>query len=224
MNRVLESSKMSPQTVTAIGIAVHRAGLHIGLLYRVTANDSVRILHLRYHQSLASEQPGSAYICWIRREIEPDRAVAIATYCRRIWKQNRRGKVPFGFSLPTEFFSPSGSMLTGPAKTGLTCASFVLSVFSAASVPLVNTDSWPPPTAEDIKRQAALLNSQRHLMRPDEIRAVSEEIGNPRFRPVDVAGAATAEKFPATYAYASKVGKRIAKLLATLNTDDGFHS
>ena len=90
------------------------------------------------------------------------------------------------------FFDPSG-LLEGPAKIGLTCASFVLAVFDGARIPLVKTNAWPKlATTEDINRQKALLELQRHLMEEDHARKVKAEIGNLRYHPLDVAGAGTA--------------------------------
>ena len=112
MNRVVESRNISTQTVTSLGIAVHCSGLHIGILYRVTRDDSVRILHLGSHNGLASDEPRGLYVLWVRLSVEADRAKAIAAYCRRIWKQNEAGKVPYGFSVPNEFFDASGRLQT----------------------------------------------------------------------------------------------------------------
>ena len=157
MNRILRSSQISPHTVPSVGLAVHFSGLHIGVLYRVTETEAVRLLHLAWHHALRSDQLKAEYSCWIRLAIHEDRAMAIATYCRRIWKQNQRNQLPYGFSEPNDFFDTSGNLIKGPAKTGLTCASFVLALFEAARTPLADLDTWPEPTSEDIERQRALL-------------------------------------------------------------------
>ncbi|MGO9061389.1 MAG: hypothetical protein ACLQU2_29025 [Candidatus Binataceae bacterium] len=85
--------------------------------------------------------------------------MAIAAFCRRIWKQSVRNQIPYGFSHPNRFFDTSGNVITGPAKIGLTCASFVFAVFENAGVLLADLDSWPSPTSEDIEKQRELLIS-----------------------------------------------------------------
>jgi hypothetical protein len=218
MNRVLESRKISPQTVAAVGIAIHRVGLHVGVLYRVTKSDSVRILHLGQHEGLASEEPTDSYVCWVRPSLGLDRAMAVAALCRRIWKQNQDGKIPYGFSTPSAFFDASGRKLKSPATVGLTCASFVLAVFAAASIPLIRPETWPVPTREDVVRQRKLLEVQIVRMGAGHAQRVRAEIGNIRFHPLEVAGAATAEILPADYAYSSLLGKEINKLLTFIRS------
>lgn len=216
MNRVLESRNVSPQTIANLGIAVHKHGLHIGVLYRVNQFESVRILHLGHHDGLASDTPTSAYVCWVRPTLEVDRARAVAALCRRIWKQNRSGRVPYGFSSPNDFFDMSGRVLKGRAKVGLTCASFVLAVFAAANLPLVKIETWPAAGRKDMLRQKKLLGAQLALMSAEHAGRVSAEIGNFRYHPLEVAGAATAESLPTDHQYAVRMAKKINTLLTRI--------
>lgn len=214
MNRILQSTKISPQTVSGVGVAIHSAGKHIGVLYRVTTEQPVQLLHLAWHNALRSDQVKSDYVCWVRPMIREDRAMAIAALCRRIWRQNEAGRVPYGFSAPTQFFDPAGRQLSGPAKIGLTCASFVLAVFDAAGFPLIRYETWPPPSPEDVDRQRGLLAALREAgVNPEHLSACEAEVGSVRYRPEDVAGAGTAETFPTTYSYAAGVGTDILRLL-----------
>jgi hypothetical protein len=218
MDRVLRSSQFPPQTVTGVGIAVHSAGIHIGVLHRVTENETVRLLHLAWHHHLCSDELKPEYVLWIRPGIDDDRATAVASLCRRIWKQNQRNQVPYGFSQPNNFFDTSGDLIKGPAKVGLTCASFVLAVFEVARVPLADLTTWPQPTEEDISKQREQLEILRQDSAVDRehLMATEAEIGNSRYRPLDVAGAGTADDLPATYSYASKMADMIGALLKTV--------
>jgi len=215
MNRVLRSSQLSPQTVSSIGIAVHSEGLHIGILYRVTENATVKLLHLAWHHNLRSDELKPQYSYWIRPKIEDDRAMAIASFCRRIWKQNERNQVPYAFSHPNNFFDTSGNLIKGPAKIGLTCASFVLAVFDGARVPLADLATWPDPTPKDKERQRELLQKLTDDPAVDRkhVDAARSEIDNTRYHPLDVAGAGTSDDLPAPYWYASKMGGEISALL-----------
>ncbi len=217
MDRVLLSNHISPQTVVGVGIAVHFSGLHIGVLYRVSENAAVKLLHLAWHNKLRSDDLSPVYKCWIRPAIADDRSLAIAAYCRRIWKQNERNQLPYGFSHPNKFFDTSGNIIKGPAKIGLTCASFVLAVFEGAGVLLADLEGWPSPTQEDMERQRALfdrLEGDDHVER-GHVAAVRGELGNTRYHPLDVAGAATADPLPSSYEHAATVGREIQKLIAT---------
>jgi hypothetical protein len=141
--------------------------------------------------------------------------MAIASFCRRIWKQNQRNQVPYGFSQPNNFFDTSGNLIKGPAKIGLTCASFVLAVFEAAGIPLADLATWPVPTTGDIDRQRELLDKLDNDPGVDKehVEAAKAEIGNTRYHPLDVAGAGTVGELPAPYCYASKAANRIEALL-----------
>jgi hypothetical protein len=186
VNRVLRSDHISPQTISGVGIAVHSVGLHIGVLYRVTENATIKLLHLAWHNKLCSDDLTPAYKCWIRPMIDDDRAMAIAAFCRRIWNQNERNQIPYGFSSPNRFFDTSGNAIKGPAKVGLTCASFVLAVFEGAGVVLADLDTWPNPTAEDIERQRELLNnlSRDPDVSREHLSAAEAEVGNTRYHPL----------------------------------------
>jgi hypothetical protein len=217
MERVLQSAATSMQTVPAVGIAVYHHGGHIGLLYRGAQRDGARILHLGGHLDLRCESPSEKYTCWIRPAINIDRAKAIAAFCRRIWKKNSDGQVPYGFSKPGQFFDFSGNQIRirGPAKVGLTCATFVLEVFDKAGFPLVKYDSWPSPSQKDVETQQLQLRliQDRH---PEEIAhtaSVEAEIGNIRYAPLQIAGAGTADTFPADHMYASAMAAAIEAFL-----------
>src|ERR1019366_5213972 len=118
--------------------------------YRVSEGEPAQILHLAWHEKLRSDLPDPDYVIWTRPNIERDRGLAVAAYCRRIVKQATRQQVPYGFSQPDDFFDADGSFVRGPSKVGLTCASFVLALFQKAGVSLARTEEWPPATPEDV--------------------------------------------------------------------------
>lgn len=218
MDRVVKSSQFSPNTVSGVGIAVHAMSNHIGLLYHTADGQAAQILHLAWHHQLKSEIPSpTSYPCWVRPIIPLERALTIAAFCRRMWKLCPQNQVPYGFSMPNAFFDPSGTVITGPGKVGLTCASFVLAVFEATGLPLISVEDWPAPTPEDKAKQSELVEKLRETaVSAEHISACEAEIGNVRFRPLDVAGAGTSAVLPASYVYASEVGVKIKDLLDQL--------
>ena len=221
MDRVVKSTERSPHTVVGIGIAVHQNSSHIGMLYRTAEGEAAKILHLAWHHQLRSDHPSHSYPCRVRPWIPGERALAIAAFCRRIWKKAGDDQVPYGFSAPSVFFDHSGALISGPAKVGLTCASFVLAVFDSAGLPLVRLDEWPPPTSVDKARQRELVDQLRTSVNvsPDHLSALETEIGNVRYRPLEVAGAGTAQVLSASHAYASEMASKIKDLLDTLSVE-----
>jgi len=218
MERVIDSSRVPPGEVAHIGIAIHQHGEHIGLLYRVTVEKPAVMLHLAWHNRLCSDSPSADYVLWVDPSIPKERAKAVAAFCRRIWKKNGANGVPYGFSQPNRFFDHTGTVLKGPAKVGLTCATFVLAVFETAGLTLVQYETWPQPADEDVVRQGELakrLDENQHVPR-EHIRAIRNEIGNIRYRPLEVAGAATSDSLPSDHLYASRVATRIRRRLAMM--------
>jgi hypothetical protein len=218
MGRVLESRKISPHTLTGVGIAVHSGGLHIGVMYRAPGIGTVKLLHLMGHHKLSSDDVRPDYVVWIRPAIKEDRAMAIGTMCRRIWKQNSKGLVSYGLSKPGRFFDSDGRFLKGPALIGLTCASFVLEVFHQAGMPLVDYDSWPHPTEADVARQNDVLDgiAARNPQFIQHVQVAKSELGNTRYAPLEVAGAGTAIRLPTNHPHCSKVANQIKELLVKL--------
>ena len=218
MERVIESSRNPPTNVAHIGIAIHLRGEHIGLLYRITVNTPALLLHMPGHRKLCSEPPAAHYVLWVDPSIPKARAKAVAAFCRRIWKRNEANGLPYGLSQPNRFFDHTGGVLKGPAKVGLTCATFVLAVFDATGLPLVRYETWPKPTRNDIKWQeevARRLEENKQVPR-EHSRAFRDEVGNIRYRPLEVAGAATNDSWPCDHEYASRVAIRIRRKLAMI--------
>lgn len=219
MNRVNLSATKSPHLIASLGVALYYNGGHVGLLYRVVRQE-IAFLHLGGRNDLRSDAPPDAIYCWIEPEIPPARAMAIAAFCRRIWKQSQGGKIVYGFGRSGHYFDLSSGRITRNAKVGLTCASFVLEVFDSAGFPLVINDTWPRPSENDIEKQKALFSQiiWDKDQNDDERAAVEAEIGNVRYSPMQVAGASTGKPLPASYSYASAVAAQIANVLPKART------
>jgi len=214
-HRIVKSKEISPQTVVHLGIAIRKNGKHIGILYRKNQKESVEILHLMWWKKLASEVPTSDYTYWIRLGIERDRAAAIAGLCRRIWKQNRHDMPTYSLGSFKNYFQSDGRRITGPAVSGLTCAAFVLAIFHAAKLPLIRDEEWPRPGPDDLGFQKWVVEQLRITdgVPQADIAQCESEIGGVRFRPLEVAGAATSDQLPASYSFSKAAASQIGLLL-----------
>lgn len=226
MERVVKSAAFSPQTVSTVGVIVHKNASHVGVLYRLSETDGAEMLHLAFHEDLRSEPPDpEKYVLWTRPSIEKDRGSAVAAFCRRIVKKAKHRQVPYGFSDPDDFFESDGTFILGRAKMGLTCASFVLAVFQKAGVPLARIAEWPPPTPEDIDAKRDLIRRlQSEHVPAEQISACESDMGKVRFRPLQVVGASTAHPFPSSYEHANSVARSIKALLDTMSADSAPES
>lgn len=203
----------SSDDIARVGIAIRfePAGhLHIGILHRGSDSAAVRMLHLAWHHDLRDESPEDGYL-WLKPGINARRLKQVASRCRQIWRGNKRDRIPFGFSPPSNCFSEeTGRYLFGPTQHGLTCATFVLAVFGWAGLTLINYGSWPLGRAGDLEWQESIVaqlveksDDQEHI---DFVRG---DIGVARFQPEEVAGASLESRIPVEFEVAEQRSQEV---------------
>jgi hypothetical protein len=139
----------------------------------------------------------------------------VAAVCRKVWRANGR-YVPYAFSPPNDCFdSVTWEFIFGPTRLGLTCSTFVLAVFHTARLPLVDYSSWPVNRPGDSEWQQRIVSLLKGRAPEAHVEAVSREVGSARFRPEEVAGAATVNPLPASFELAAERGEQILELLQT---------
>jgi hypothetical protein len=197
------------RAAVAIGITTPNQR-HIGVLHREGRSGQVLMLHLEWHHILTNGDPNPEFL-WVDPAVLPQRLVQLAAVCRRVWRANKSGGIPYGFSPPTDAFDEeTGRHLFGPTRTGLTCATFVLAVFQRAGLQLVRYESWPVGRPGDAEWQARIVDAlQRTGAIQEHVQAVRSEIGSVRFRPEEVAGAAAFSNLPADFHPVSELGEAI---------------
>ena len=192
-------------------MAVLPDGKHIGILYRKTISENVRLLHLANHHSLRNDEVKSKYFFVI-----PDvgrRGKQVAALCRLIIEQNPT--LPYGFSHPTGAFNEEGKFIAGPNMVGLTCASFVLAVFDKVGLSLLQYDTWQTRDDDEAWR-AEIIEIIRHSSTSndieDHIKQITPEVPTVRYRPLEVAGSAAAD-FPVPFCKSLILADQLAKIL-----------
>lgn len=200
--------------------AIDAAQLHVGLLHRGDNQQEPRLLHLAWHLDLRNEAVRGKYV-WVDPAVHERRAKQVAAFCRLVWRQNGRS-IPYGFSPPSDCFDPgTARFLFGNTTLGLTCATFVIAVFHAVGLRLLDLDSWPQ-RADDESWQRRILDVLRqHGASPDHVRSVEAELGAERFRPEEVGGASAHRPWPVEFPIALELGKRIVTLLAQTGPLEG---
>ena len=202
-----------PPVVIALGSA-DADQRHIGLLHRAAESQSLLMLHLAWHHRLRDEPPPETMSLGICPTIPRARLIQVAAVCRKIWRANPTG-VPYAFSAPNDCFDArTGEFLLGPTRLGLTCASFVLAVFQAAGLPLVDYATWPIARSGDREWQERIVGllEQTGATRA-HVDAVRSDVGNVRYRPEEVAGAVRVPSHPASFSVVSKMAEQILELL-----------
>lgn len=193
---------------------------HIGVLHRDTASQKILMMDLAWHCCLRNDEPDAEFL-WVELGVHPKRLRQVATVIRRVWRQNAKDGIPYGFSPPNGCLdADTGILLLGPTRYGLTCASFVLALFDISGLPLLSYETWPIDRIEDaewqheiIKRLEAPENPPKYRPTPAHLARLRTGIGCVRFRPEEVAGAATETTLPVEFQIAERLGNAILQRL-----------
>jgi len=209
MDRVFSQQQRPISDVSHAAIAIRSVNLsqrHIGVLHREDGVDEVHLLHLAWHHDLKNSLPGPVYF-WVDLDVPSRRLRQVAAICRKVWRSNQ-GTLPYALSPPNDCFDhQTGEFLLGPTRRGLTCASFVLAIFEEAGLRLAHYATWPTNRSGDREWQEWVIEQLENGASPataEHIEAVKGEVGAVRYRPEDVAGAATVSPLPADFATSEK--------------------
>ncbi len=203
----------------SIGVTLYRGDggwLHIGALYGT--NGGPQMLSHWGHRNVKNTPLQPGWLC-VLCDLDPARFPVVAAAFRRILRSVKAAGVPFGFSDPLAgWFTAEGGFQVPPGAVGLCCQSFVVALFDAAGLPLV--DRAPVPArADDAADQQGFLDFLEPILRG----ASSEDrrhyatlpatVPQPLLRPEEVAGAAWSGTYPCDFDTAHRLGQLVlAKL------------
>ena len=196
MHRIAKLDQATSPTCQWVGVCISPVTpdqRHLGIIYREVEHGKLSHIHLAWHHMLTSEDELPSGLLG-DPSIHPARLRQVAAMCRKIWRQNGRA-VPYAFSDPEGIFNPeTGKILLGDTRYGLTCSSFVLAVFFACGLRIVNVSEWPNLREGDNEWQEFILGQLSRRLSGDELRNVESQKGFARFRPEEVIAAAV--QFP----------------------------
>lgn len=215
MDRVHQADQSSSPSVRHVAVMLNRVGpdqLHIGILHCGQGDTDIRLIHLAWHHKLCNDTPAGRSL-WIDPPIPMGRARQVAAFCRQVWRHNGR-KIPYAFSTPNDCFDTiTGALLLGGTTLGLTCATFVVAVFQATGLQMLDLQSWHA-RPEDVQWQQRTLSTLRDgSASENHIAALEQEIGAARYRPEEVAGAAAGSPWPVLFDDAAQNAERLVQLL-----------
>lgn len=170
--------------------------LHCGIAYDDSENNKkFNILHLAMHNDLRHEDKiptrKDKYFC-VKPNINEIRLSMVAAMCRRIVKREKKLNIPYGLLYDGGTISEEqGIINVGSHAQGLTCATFVMSMFKTCGIDLIDLENWKSRPKDKIwhsKIISVLVAYQVNYSITDEhIKNVKNEIGCARFRPEEVA-------------------------------------
>jgi len=214
-------AKLPPHKFPYIAVAVKNNGSHIGILYRINNGDA-RLLHLGWHHWLLDDESIRDGYAWAACEgFSEDEGRDFASWLQKIYKLNN-GRIPYGINYwPGAHFDENGVFTPSRNGLGLTCATFVMSLFEAHSYPIINTGSWEKREDDQQWFQDVIERlkdpSQTPAASPEHIDAQINSMGSAvRFRPLEVAAAASIYDIdPIEFKYAIQIAEQFKNDLHT---------
>lgn len=202
--------------VPALAVAIIRTrhGTHTGILHR--DGGQLFLLDQRWHEDLGNAPSDGACPCVVPN-LEPEEVNDVTGLCRLIAKrrqQNPHEPAPYAlYRNPKIRISRDTGEVILSGGLGLTCSTFVLTVFESAEVPILDLSAWPRRAGDD-ERHRSLVNLMRRTGVPeDHVQKVEAELPCIRVRPEEVAAAGMADVVPATYDRAERGGRWILEML-----------
>lgn len=218
MSRVLTKADNPSNVIKHVGVVVilnHNGSRHTAIAYK--RDKQWRLLHLASHNKLMDDPVEDWEFLCINPEpglldIQLER---VGAFCRLVWDRNSEGKIPYAFSVPSSFFDPlTGKLVVGPNKLGLTCASFVMTIFGDIGCPLILQSTWRHRKEDDHAARKLLqgipirsLEDERH------VETALKDLPAFRFRPEEVAGAAACDIIPADFNASVEMSLKILSAL-----------
>lgn len=166
---------------------------HCGIAFNLNGNPQT--IHLATHNEVECVQGIPGFLCWVKPEMHPTQQEAFCGYLETLGEAVKSGKknIPYGFLYDGyAHITPDGTLFLQGNECGLTCATFVLTLFNSIGFKLVDLDSWPP-REEDKPWFFQILNMfvkhflSKNRMSWDHFKRLLCEVGCSRYRPEEIA-------------------------------------
>lgn len=193
----LNSPEVRPfAEIPLVGLAIKRGDpyLHVGFLYRNDAEE-IRLSHLPFHYRFrGSDIPEHSYF-WLEPQFNEMVREQVAAFLAHVAEENETGEIPYSIINRETTFDESGKYVPSGVGYGLTCASYILSIFHALNVPLLNFQTWPAGRVGDAQWAESILAKLATAdppASPEHVAVQRAELPNiVRFRPEEVGAAFT---------------------------------
>ncbi len=188
---------------------------HIGILYDSFTDGELWMVHLCGHCELRIDPPSDDY-AWVDFHTYDEwEAVQLASHVGLVALANEDEGIPFGLDFePAGFDVNTGCWLLGSGEVGLTCATFVASIFARFGFPVVDPEQWPVRT-EDREVQKILVDAL--VSRKASTEYVDSQRGKigltARFRPEEVAASCASPDKPLNHCDAIPRGAKLLRQL-----------
>ena len=215
-----------PKVVAALFVQRGSVGAHVGVLHADDAG-TLMLLHQAWHHVSLHEKledcladPEQDSLFWVPPGLDEDEQNDLRAHAVLVAKRFHEGGLPYAFAPKNAVVGPDGRVNLGESY-GLTCATFVILLFKAAHIPLVDEATWlqrtPVREAEDRHVQEQIVDWLAQRGKEENIRqadCIAAEVGSVRIRAEEVAGASSCASRPINFMTAETLGKNVLAALA----------
>ena len=180
-----------------VAVSLHKEDnqFHCGLAFGMHG-DKVNIIHLTSHNGLRLSTKWGNFKIFVKPNIGIDRQIAFLPLCKLII--NNIGKEGFEVKYGLRYdeyaeYDENGILHLGEHEIGLTCATYVLTLFHSVGFDLVDIHNWPMRESDKewLKKIIETYSDpvvKTHVnMTKEHLEKMSNEDVTSRFRPEEVA-------------------------------------
>lgn len=212
----------SVKQVDGVGIAIKQYPPnqnHIAILFKELEEEgTVKVIHVGSYKGSFVDNIDPFYLWADLNCVHPIRKQALIASIQQIADVNKDTRLRYGLNHAVFCFDPiTGKLNANYDQTkGFTCATFVLEVFLANGITLIDWDTWPAADEADKEFQNKVLNYLSRIgeqITPEFLSGQNQQLGGPRFKPQEIA-IATQSIHKTTWEEAQEPAERLNNQLA----------
>lgn len=156
---------------------------------------------------------GFVYVKYNKEQITDDFAIQIPSLCELVIEKN--SVLNFGITFNKSKFDEEGYLILQDGDFGLTCSTFILSIFESVGITLVDQNSWNERQTDiDWQEYVLAFFKEKNAENPNKvfeeiIKHFESNIGCFRFRPEEVASSSSSNIIPAEFDFCAQHGEQI---------------
>ena len=184
---------------------------HVGLVYRAH-NSKIMLLHLGWHHQLHHHEWDKKYHWLELNGLELELQETFADWAVMVANASPGTPIPYSVNFRQDRnFDQKGHFINLNDGSGLTCATFLLALFSDYELPLIDISDWPESRKGDLAWLRRILKKlRRHVPKWDWLEQVKHRHRLKRFRPEEVfATAALFSGEPLNYSVIEEAGSKV---------------
>ena len=206
-----------------VAIAIMRGGFgsHIGIVFN-SAKEGAQLIHLAFHRDLRVEPfpECDSCNCWIVKKIHLPKVAAkqFIGLVRVVAKRKPSISYAPDFTSSKNSFDAKGTYKQPRNSHGLTCASFVLEIFRAAFLLIINDETWIASEENLEWERSVIALLEKTGAEKEHIDKLKSNPKGMRIRPEELGGATDFpyKDWPINYLEASEKAKAVMNCLDNL--------